>query len=614
MRYHLCVFNTQAMDGANLLVLASDAQPALSAATELTDSSSFATSDWLVLGGYFAIIAISGIILSRKKQKDTDDYFLGGRQMPAWAVAMSIVATSLSAATFIGGPQQSYVGDLTYLSVNIGVAIAVLIVAFGFIPAFYRHNVSTVYELLERQVGRSAKQAASVMFMVGRVFASGTRLFIVAIPAALILFGEVDSKEEAQNGMRIAIAAMAGVGILYTLVGGIRSVIWTDVLQLIVFVGAAGVALWVLWSKIPLDFDGIVDALENPAMPGADAMPSKLNVLPTGFEVDSANPSRVTVNFGETFTLITAMTGFVLLNIAAYGTDQDMAQRMLTCRNSAKGGASVLLSVFINVPITALFLAVGLGLFIFYQRPDLMGDAAPSYEPIEHQKIFATFIVRELPSGMKGVLMAGLFAAGLSSLNSALNAMSSAMVSDVYKHVVKRKSAAHYLLVGRIGVVVWGVILAGFAMLCVQMYDPEKDTLINFALSVMVLAYSGLAAVFLITLFTKRGNTVSVIAALITGFVITLWIDPSFWSWVATANEDNASVAKFCEERVRLANQFAFPWRMFIATTAAMLVCLLGKRSAASGVNGDAAKTDDSAEQAVANMPGEDPNANRRPI
>lgn len=568
----------------------------------------FELLDWLVVGGYLLVLAVSGVWLSLRKQQDTDDYFLGGRRMPAWAVTLSVVATALSAATFIGGPYQSYAGDLSYLFGHMAVAavVAVVVVGLFFIPAYYRQRVTTVYELLETRIGRPAKQASSMMFMVGRVFASGARLFMVAIPAAMILYGEYDASgalfdlDTRRQQMMIAIGALAAVGVFYTLAGGIRSVIFTDVLQLFVFVGAAGAALWLLIDRIDMPLAEMIDELNKPGggAPGsadlsaeaaADAK-SKLNYYDTGATYADGS---VNVNVGSAYSLVSALTGLLMLNIAAYGMDQDMTQRMLTCKTKLRGTMSAIGSALIAWPVTALFFAVGLGLFFLYKRPDLLGDAAPPYTiPDDQQhRVFLKFILYEMPAGLKGLLLAGLFAAGLSSLNSALNAMSSTLVSDVYRHVVRDRSPRHYVLIGRMAVVGWGAILAGFAIVCVIIYDPESQTLIDFALGVMVVAYSGLLAVFLTATLTNRGNNLSVLAALLVGAAVALRLDPSFWKLLAAAvpadaiavqateTEAAVTLADRFKEQAAWCGQIAFPWRMLIATSAATVVCMLGQRS-----------------------------------
>ncbi len=512
-----------------------------------TADSGFQTIDWLVLAGYFALLLVSGLIINRK-QSGTDDYFLAERRMPAWAVSISVTATALSAATFIGAPQQAYVGDLTYLSSNIGALLAVTIVAVFFIPAFYRHNVSTIYELLERRFGPTARLAASWMFMIGRIFASGARIFIAALPAALILFGTTEPRH-----LIVAIVALVAVGIAYTLVGGIASVIWTDVIQTFVFVGAAVVAIGVLLHRIPIDLGEILGLLGTAGPDGT----SKLTVFVPGLDFSQPgwgfDPS-------QSYTILTAILGFTLLNMGAYGTDQDMAQRMLTCRSALRGSLSAFCAILVSIPITMLFMLIGLLLFVFYQRPEVLGAAGPAAGIDDTRKIFLTFIIQEMPAGLRGLMMAGLFAAGLSSLNSAINAMASAFVNDFYKGARPNRDDAHYLLVGRLAVVTWGLLLGGFACICVFWQEGSGKTLLDFALLVMVFAYSGLLAVFLTALFTKRGNSASVVAALATGFVTVLVMQPHVWSALGLG-------------KITL----AFPWKMTVATALAFLVCCLGR-------------------------------------
>jgi SSS family solute:Na+ symporter len=391
----------------------------------------FAAVDWVVLGAYFALLLVTGVVLARRTPSGSAEYFLAGRQMPVWAVALSVLATSLSAATFIGGPQQAYVGNLTYLSASLGSLLAIAVVALFFVPAFYRANVSTVYELLELRFGVGAKRAASAMFMVGRVFASGARVFIVAIPASMIVFGDDEPAH-----MVLAIAVLSAVAILYTLVGGIRSIIWTDVIQTCVFVGAAAAAAGVLLWRIPLGPAGLAAALSD--SPGPNGT-SKITLL--SFSTDPA----------VSYTLFTAIIGFTLLNLGAYGTDHDLVQRMLTCRSAVRGSWSAVLGVLVGLPVTALFMTLGLLLYVFYQRPDLMGAAAPAYPAPEGKEVFLAFILREMPPGMPGVMMAGLFAAGIGSLNSALNAMSATFLNDFYRPLRPDRDERHYLAVRPLG-------------------------------------------------------------------------------------------------------------------------------------------------------------------
>jgi len=504
--------------------------------------SRLAGGDWLVLLGYAALLVVTGLLVARRKHDSTSDYFLGGRHMPAWAVAISVLATSLSAATFIGAPEQSYKSNLTYLSANLGAIIAVLIVAAFFIPAFYRYNVSTVYELLDRRFGPEARLCSSAIYMLGRVLASGSRVYIAAIPVSLIVFGDIES---AHVLLAVMLFMIAGVG--YTFVGGVASVIWTDVIQTVVLVGAALIAAAVLFHRIPVGAGELVDVLRTPA-PGAA---SKLALLDT-----SLDPSAK-------YTLWTALTGFVLFNIAAYGTDHDLAQRTLTCKSAIKGSRSVIGAILIGLPVTFLFMLIGLLLFVFYNRADVMGSAGPHAGVDDTREVFLSFILNELPAGLPGLMIAGLFAAGLSTINSSLNAMASAFTHDVYKHLAPGRDDRHYLLIGRAAVIGWGVVLTLFAGLCMYWHQSTDQSLIDFALSVMTYAYPGLLAVFLTAIFTKQGNGVSATLALAMGTTVAIYLTPGWFDGL--------------KPQYLIDMHPAYPWRLLYSTGLAMMVCISGR-------------------------------------
>jgi SSS family transporter len=491
--------------------------------------------DWVVLGSYLAAVVGLGLGFRRRAAR-RQEFFLAGRSMPSWAVAISIMATSLSAATFVGGPQQAYAGDLTYLSANLGGLFAVLLVAGFFLPAFYRRDVVSIYELLGQDFGSGAQHAASAMFMVGRVFASGARLFIAAIPFSLITFGSTEP-----TYLLISIAIIVSAATLYTLAGGIRAVIWTDVLQAVVFLGAVVIAVWLLWLKMPMGPLELVEALRT----GPDA--DKLTIIDASFDP----------TFTKTYNLWAVLLGLTLFNAAAYGTDQDLTQRMLTCKSAARGSWSLILSYLIGWPVLALFMLAGLLMYVYYQRPDLMGAGAPTAPTADSAKIFVAWILDEMPVGLRGLMMAGLIAAAMSSLDSALNAMASTTVSDFYRPMryLQGKgdvTPGRQVRVSRLAVVLWAIPLAGFASFCVFWQRSGEQRLIDFALGVMVFAYSGLLAVFLTALFTRRGNSYSAIAALLAGFGTVLALQQM--------------------------TPMAFPWQMLAATTLSFGICCVGRR------------------------------------
>lgn len=538
-------------------------------------SSPLRLADGLVLLGYCALLVVTGVVFSRREAKSTGEYFLANRRMPMWAVAVSIIATSLSAATFIGAPEQSYRGDMSYLSANIGGMIAVVIVAAFFIPAYYRHDCTTVYELLEKRFGPGSKRATSAAFMVGRTFASGARVYIGAIPFAMIMFGA--DKAARPEYMILSIAAMCVVGVCYTLIGGIASVIWTDVIQTVVLVTAVLAAVVLLYNKIGMPLGELWSYLSS-AGPGGT---SKLTVFKLGVD-----PSKPGWGFdpSASFTVLTAVTGFALLNLAAYGTDHDMVQRMLTCRTAREGSRSVLVSIAIGVPIVAMFLVVGALLFVLYKKvPDLqpiVGAGAVGTDPAvvaarapKSEQVFLDFILTGMPPGLAGLMLAGLFAAGIGSFNSAINAMAATFIKDFYtrwRPPSDSRGERHYLSMSRYAVAGWGLILGLFAVGCVYWKaSSPSTTLIDLALSVMTFAYTGLLAVFLTALFTRRGNTASVVGSLVTGFVVIALFQPAVWRfWTGALFGLGSGVAAF---------KLAFPWQMTIGTGLAFAVCCLGR-------------------------------------
>lgn len=537
-------------------------------------SSDLKPLDWIVLGGYFVVLALTGVYFSRREQKNTDDYFLGGRRMPTWAVGVSIVATSMSAASFIGVPQDGYTGNLTYLSTNIGMVIAAFVVAFLFIPAFYRRRVQTIYELLDQRCGPAAMQATSGAYMLGRIMASGVRVFIGAIPASIIIFG--DAGLEPVN-LCIAIGILTVVGIVYTLAGGISSVIWTDVIQMGVLLGACVLAIWLIARQLPI---GAAETIELLRANSGSPKGSKLTVFQFGSDAEPW--------WTRPFSLPAVLVGFTLMGIASYGTDQDLTQRMLTCRDEKAAARSVIGGILFGVPSVALFLVVGLLLWVFYQQPEMWrshGLEAPVV-PEDSRRVFLSFIIDHMPPGVSGLMMAGLFAAGLSSLNSGINAMASTFVNDFYRRLAPGRDERHYLRTGRIAVVGWGLILGGFAVVCVFWQTregelQEKSTLLTFALSVMTFAYAGLVPVFLTALLTKRGSTAGVIATLITGFVLVLSMQPIVWDKVYDLGQMRDAFDTARAEDPGIARPFllgvmdlAFVWKLTIASTIAMGVSL----------------------------------------
>jgi len=546
------------------------------------------TADWLVLGAYFAALVGLGAWASRRGATSTADYFLASRSMPVWAVAFSILSTAQSAATYVGVPAASYGGNLTYLSSSIGGVVAAIILARVVIPAYYRLGVGTPYELLTARFGSTGRIAAASAYLIGRVFASGARVFVAAIPAAVVLFGE----DAGRGHQAVLIAMFTALGIALCYVGGVRSVIWIDVLQVCVYLGAAIATICAIAWHINIPAGQVVDALRSGAPGGA----SKLTLISL-----SASPAA-------TFTLWTALTGFVLLTLASHGADQDLVQRMLTCKDSTRGAWSVISGVLIGIPAVLIFLVLGLLLWWFYfARAGVEPKVAPAGDVA-----FQVFALNHMSGwGGAGLVIAGLFACGPAGINSGLSAMASSFVSDVYRPLRTRRhpSAAcvacghdragipvrspcpecgltpdaararvdqHELRVGHAATVGAGLSLGGMALACTLWYDPANRTILDFVLAVMTFAYAGLLGVFGTALFTRRGNPASCVAALIVGALTQVAFQPPIWNpisaWAVGAlgmgPADGSAPAPVA---------LAFPWQLVVGAGVAFVVCWVGR-------------------------------------
>jgi SSS family transporter len=452
--------------------------------------------DAAVIVAYLALMAAIGTWAWRRRG-DARSYFLAGHSMPGWAVALSLVAASLSVTTFVGAPAESYRGDLTYLSQNIGGFVAMIFVAVFFVPRLYAAGTVTIYGFIEQRYGAAARAALGVTFLFGRLLASGARLFIAALPVSLMLFGA-----EATDARHLALAILiiGAAGTAYTVFGGIRAVIWTDVVQVAIVLGAAVASIIILLHRIPADWPTLHHALSG-----------KLRVIDLRWKTQSP------------FTLWTALIGAATLNAAVFGCDQDFGQRVLTARSAGRGGWSLIMAQCLATVVAALFLTVGLLLYIYYRRPDIMGAAAASKAP-EPDDVYAHFLLTDLPAGVRGLAIAGLLAAAQGSLDSAINALASSLVADLYWPLRKRlglpvdestRARAPW-----IAVLISGAAVILFALGAAWFRDP-KSSLIAYALGIMSYAFAGMFGVFLAAIFTRRGNTASVIAALLTGAVVT---------------------------------------------------------------------------------------------
>ena len=502
----------------------------------------FTVADWIVMAGYVAVLFASGWVFMPRRTESTRDYFLAGGTVPAWLAAVSVLSATQSAATFLGGPDYGYGGDYSYLSTNIGGLMGAVFVARVLIPRFYRAQATTAYELLTKRYSIRATRWAGGMFLAGRVLAGGARVYLAAIALSMVMTGGITP-----GSITAAAGTLMLASFLFTFVGGLRSVLWNDLIQFVIYLGAAVGVLVFLRMSIPASTGDIVRGLAR---------------TPEG--LDKLQLFDLSLDLSRPFSLLAVVTGVALLYIANSGLDQDTTQRLLACRDARTGARGLYLSVAATVPVVAVFITIGLLLYVFYDRPDLMhGTTAVAAKQFggERISIFMHYILTEVPSGLRGLVTVGVTAAAVATTNSALNAMSAVAVQDFYRPWRERRGPVperHYVQAGRVGMAAIGVAMFGTAVLSYFWQHHTNMGLLEFALQVMVFSYAGLLGVYFTAIFTDRGSTGSVIASLIGGFAVVLLLQPP----IARAVGLPAALTAL-----------AFPFQLCIATLAAFLIC-----------------------------------------
>lgn len=483
--------------------------------------SAFSTLDWLVFGSYFLLLGVSSFLLSRVQISSSREYFLSPTALPMFAVALSVLATSQSAATFLGVPELSYGGDFTFIGFYFSALLATVFIAYVLLPKYYAIQAVTVYELLDKRYGTSAKKQAGVMFLVGRVLASGARLYIGALAVSMILFSDIAFVHVAFSIFILMAGALA-----YAYFGGIRSIILSDVIQAVIYIGA-GIAVVVYLSISLQDVDIFKTLNEH----------NKLNFIDTSLDGN--------------FSVFALLGGWLLLNIAAFGLDQDMTQKVLACKDKNEAAKSLILSILITIPVVLLFLSIGALLYLFYMQSGVQQN-------FEGEKItvFMVYILQEMPDGLRGLVTVGAIATSLSSASSVLGAMASVAVEDLYRPWKQKHGKVdekHFLKASRVAVLFFALLLSAMAMVSYFWQRYSDLSLINFALGVMSFAYTGLLGVYFAAIFTSRGNRTTVLIALIGGFVTVLALQP--YTFGIT---------------------IGFAWQMLIGTAVSFFIMLLG--------------------------------------
>ena len=410
--------------------------------------------DLAVIAAYFGLVVAIGIRASRD-QRSAGDYFLGARDLPAGAVLLSIVATETSALTVISVPGIGARGDLTFLQLTLGYLVGRIAVAHWLLPGYFAGEQETAYARLEARFGAPTRRLVSALFLVTRFLGDGVRVFAGAIPLALVTGWDIPT----------AIVAMGAVTLLYTWFGGLRAVVWTDVLQLAVYV-AGGVAALVIAAELA---GGFPTVLERAAAAG------KLRVL---------DP---TLSLSVPYTLLAGIIGGALLSAASHGTDHLIVQRLLATRSLRDARVALVGSGVAVMVQFALFLLVGTAIWAAGLAPEGMaGD-----------EVFPRFIVERLPVGVAGLVVAGILAAAMSTLSSSINALGSSVTHDWYATTPERREPAHLLRVGRHVSAVWGVLLI-LAALGFHAWGSRDTPVVVLALSIASITYGALLGAYVL--------------------------------------------------------------------------------------------------------------------
>lgn len=438
--------------------------------------------DLLVLFFYLAGVMVWGAWLGRGARGGSD-YFLGNRDLPWGAVLLSVVATETSTLTFLSIPGVAYLGTLGFLQIAMGYVVGRILVAAWLLPAYQRGELMTAYELLDRRFGGSTRRLTSGIFMVTRLLADSVRLFATAIPLALMTGWSYP----------LAVGVIGLATFIYTYLGGIRAVVWVDALQMGLYLVGGVVALVVLHTAVAGGWEAILDQA---------AAAGKLRVFDLAWDP------------GLPYTLWAGLIGGAFLSMGSHGTDQLIVQRLLACRDLRSSRRALVGSGVVVLAQFGLFLLVGLGVWVFYggaafDRPD---------------EIFPRFILEALPVGLRGLLIAGVFAAAMSTLSSSINSLASASVYDFWAPAKGRtKDDRATLRAGRRFTVGWSALLVSGAILFIPL--SRQGAAVEVSLGIASLVYGGLLGAFALARFVPAARAPHAIAGIVTGIgsMILLW-------------------------------------------------------------------------------------------
>jgi SSS family transporter len=459
---------------------------------------SLSAFDLLIVALYLVGITLFGLRF-RSKEKSLKTYFLADKSVPWWAIALSIVSAETSTLTIISIPGLAYDSDFGFLQIVFGYLIARIVISFLFLPAYFKGELFTAYQLIERRFGPRLHRFTAGTFLLTRALAEGVRVFAISIVVNAALEGYLLQFMSRESGTIFSIAIVTLLTLVYTFEGGMTAVIWTDVVQMFIYITGTLAGLVVLISLVPGGWHAIA---------ASAAAAGKFQIL------------HMTPSFTDPYFFWAGVIGGTFLTTASHGTDQLMVQRLLAARDQRESRIALLASGgFILFQFT-LFLLVGTALWVFY--------SAQHFE--RSDRIFPAFIVSEMPVGFAGVLIAAILAAAMSNLSAALNSLSSTTVIDFYSRLRPNAGEVQKISVSRTSTVVWALVLFFLAVL--TQFGGQR--VLEVGLSIASVPYGGLLGVFLLGVATKRATEMGAIIGMMAGLLVNLglWFAPRL-GWVA---------------------------------------------------------------------------------
>ena len=452
------------------------------------------SADWLVIIAYLGGIIGLGLWFGRD-QRNTRDYFLGSRNIPWWGIGVSIVAAETSALTIIGVPAIAYGSNLMFIQMIIGYVIARIILAVVMVPHYMKGEIYSPYQLLEQHLGRSPRRLAGAFFLFLETLAAGVRVYVACIPIRLMLGERVCSLGGLTDPILGAILIFVGLSLLYTYIGGVKAVIWTDAVQFGLFLVGGLFALF----YIPTLVDGGWSAALHEA-----AAAGKLTWLNPHF------------TFSAPFNIWMGVLGGTVLVLSSHGAEQLIVQRVLACRDVADGRKALALSAVLIFPLFLIFLLVGVLLWVFYQHHPFqlpLPEARPGIK--SNDFIFPIFMLTEVPHVLKGFLLVAILSAAMSSISSALTALASVSTMDFVRQMVRGRDEEYFLRFSRNSTLFWAAVLVGVAWL-----SREVQFVLNAAFSLRGLTSGALLGGLLLALFGRRVGARAAMAGMITSLVV----------------------------------------------------------------------------------------------